>query len=101
MILSEELVNILTSDEYMEAFCEYDDYNWDFSLFHTVLVKKPMRVFYPLIPRVFHLGTVFSEILKKSLNHESQKILKSKFPKKQDFQKNSKKKTRFPKNLNF
>lgn len=57
MILARELVNQLTSEVFMETFCSYDDYNWDFSLYHTILTQmKFIRVFYPLIPRVFHLG---------------------------------------------
>jgi len=57
MILSKALVNEILSPEVAQVFCSYDDYNWDFSLFHTVMTSlKVLRVFYPQVPRIFHLG---------------------------------------------
>ena len=57
MILSKALVNEILTPEVAHVFCSYDDYNWDFSLFHTVMTSlKVLRVFYPQVPRIFHLG---------------------------------------------
>lgn len=57
MVLDKAVVEQITADDFAHTFCAYDDYNWDFSMFHTVLTRwKSLRVFYPLIPRVFHLG---------------------------------------------
>lgn len=57
MILRKHFLETITSDEWTERFCNYDDYNWDWSLFYTIMTgPKWIRVFYPSIPRVFHLG---------------------------------------------
>ena len=57
MILAKPLVEEILSPAIAKIFCSYDDYNWDFSLFHTVMTSlKVLRVFYPQIPRIFHLG---------------------------------------------
>ena len=46
------------------AFCEYDDYNWDWSLNHLSLsclrgnsrINRPLLVLLPTLPRVLHIG---------------------------------------------
>ena len=59
MILDPVFISQLTSEDWADTFCTYDDYNWDWSLFHTITQKlKWMRVFYPEIPRVYHIGKV-------------------------------------------
>ena len=41
-----------------KEFCEYDDYNWDWSLLHisTKCLKEKLRVMYMKAPRSFHIG---------------------------------------------
>ena len=40
------------------SFCQYDDYNWDWSLLHVSLncMKQKLKVMLPHAPRVFHIG---------------------------------------------
>ena len=57
MILRKSFVDKVTSEEWTNRFCSYDDYNWDWTLFYTISTgPKWIRVFYPSTPRVFHLG---------------------------------------------
>lgn len=57
MILSSHLVNKLTSATWAGFFCSFDDYNWDWSLMATITQQQRMiRVYYPLVSRVYHLG---------------------------------------------
>ena len=39
-------------------FCNFDDYNWDWSLYHVSLMclEKRMKVMLVKAPRVFHIG---------------------------------------------
>ncbi|XP_014668548.1 PREDICTED: alpha-1,6-mannosyl-glycoprotein 2-beta-N-acetylglucosaminyltransferase-like [Priapulus caudatus] len=41
-----------------EAFCKYDDYNWDWTLMHISqnLMSPSLRVMYLRAPRIFHIG---------------------------------------------
>ncbi|OTF77488.1 alpha-1,6-mannosyl-glycoprotein [Euroglyphus maynei] len=41
------------------AFCTFDDYNWDWSLQHTIdeCLKRKLRTLVTVVPRVFHTGT--------------------------------------------
>ena len=39
MILSKKFVDEISSESFTDEFCNYDDYNWDFSLYHTILDK--------------------------------------------------------------
>jgi len=57
MILPRAFVDKLRSPPMVKLFCDYDDYNWDFSLFNAVQENiKALRVYIPQIPHVFHLG---------------------------------------------
>ena len=40
------------------SFCQFDDYNWDWSLLHTSLkcTNNTLNVMYMKAPRVFHIG---------------------------------------------
>jgi alpha-1,6-mannosyl-glycoprotein beta-1,2-N-acetylglucosaminyltransferase len=40
------------------SFCNYDDYNWDWSLLHVSdsCLKTPLEVLYAKAPRIFHIG---------------------------------------------
>ena len=61
MILTKSFVEKLRSPPMVKLFCEYDDYNWDFSLFNAVQENiKTLRVYMPQIPHVFHLGKIHS-----------------------------------------
>nr|XP_014427812.1 alpha-1,6-mannosyl-glycoprotein 2-beta-N-acetylglucosaminyltransferase [Pelodiscus sinensis] len=44
--------------ECTDAFCTYDDYNWDWTLQHLTIscLPKFWKVLVPEIPRVFHTG---------------------------------------------
>ena len=58
MILTKGFVEKLRSPPMVKLFCDYDDYNWDFSLFNAVQENiKALRVYMPQIPHVFHLGS--------------------------------------------
>ena len=39
-------------------FCNFDDYNWDWSLYHVSLMclEKQIKVMLVKAPRVFHIG---------------------------------------------
>ena len=39
-------------------FCNFDDYNWDWSLYHVSLMclEKKIKVMLVKAPRVFHIG---------------------------------------------
>lgn len=41
-----------------KEFCEYDDYNWDWSLqlISDKCLPKRLTVLLPLFPRVYHIG---------------------------------------------
>ena len=41
-----------------KQFCEFDDYNWDWSLLHisTGCLKEKLKVMYMKAPRAFHIG---------------------------------------------
>ena len=41
-----------------QAFCNFDDYNWDFSLLHvsTACLEVKLRVMFLKGPRIFHMG---------------------------------------------
>ena len=41
-----------------ENFCQFDDYNWDWSLFHVSMtcLKQKLHVMLIKGPRVFHIG---------------------------------------------
>jgi len=57
MVLSTKLVDTLTSAAWAGVFCAFDDYNWDWSLMATITQQmQRIRVFYPLVARVYHLG---------------------------------------------
>lgn len=57
MILNRRFIENLRSPPMVKIFCDYDDYNWDFSLFDAIQDHfKVLRVFMPQIPHVFHLG---------------------------------------------
>ena len=45
-------------EECATSFCQYDDYNWDWSLLHISLncLKQKLKVMVPHAPRVFHIG---------------------------------------------
>ena len=66
MILPKAFVDKLRSPPMVKLFCDYDDYNWDFSLFNAVQENiKALRVYIPQIPHVFHLGKSLFDGLKK------------------------------------
>ena len=55
----------------VKLFCDYDDYNWDFSLFNAVQENiKALRVYIPQIPHVFHLGKSLFSVLIYQLSNE-------------------------------
>ena len=57
MIMSQKFVATLTSASWAGTFCAFDDYNWDWSLMATITQQmRQIRVFYPLVARVYHLG---------------------------------------------
>ena len=41
-----------------EAFCTFDDYNYDWSLFHVskTCLPQTLSALYPTVPRLFHVG---------------------------------------------
>ncbi|CAG7838671.1 unnamed protein product [Allacma fusca] len=52
------------------TFCEYDDYNWDWSLLQVAYtcLHQPMTVFYAKAPRIFHIGDCGMHYKQKKCN---------------------------------
>lgn len=57
LVFNKSTWNSIMSDCY-DAFCTYDDYNWDWSLQHVSLKcnKLPLKTMVVSAPRVFHVG---------------------------------------------